>query len=1237
MAIDTLRLDELAALARAVPGVGDAAAVVRQTARATAPPADVAAAPTPPPEPPPATGKPPALLYGGDLVVPDGGAMTLQDALRQAADLAPGKGIAFIRRDREDTLVTFPELLDAAQRVLAGLRAAGLQPGDPALFVFADNRDYITAYWACVLGGFVPTPVAVAPSYRSFNETTRKLQNAWALLGRPVLLTDAGTAPDLAGVRGLWDEPDVRILVVGELERSAPDADWFATTPDSPVMNLLTSGSTGVPKCVQHTNASIAARTWATAQARGYTADDVSVMWMPLDHVTMVYYGVRDVFLRALHVNAHVDHAIGDPLLWLDWMDRYQATNTWAPNFAFALINEQADEVARGSWDLSRVREFVNAGEPVIAGVCRRFAELLAPHGLRPDAVTPCWGMSETCSGVTYTRQHRDDPTAGVVTVAASSLSGDIRHVDPGDEQSVSFSTVGPPIPGVTIRIVAPDGSVMPQDRVGELQIRGVTMLRGYFNNEQANRDAFDADGWFKTGDLAFIHGDAVIIAGRAKDEIIIRGINYIAHELESVVEQVDGVRVTFVAAAGIREPGEGSDRLAVFFVPASWDDDVLERTLKAARSALVREAGLAPDLLVPVTDAEFPKTASGKIQRGKLVEELQAGRFADRVSADEPAAEPDTWFCTRGWSELEAPTGPAAGGTCLVLADEAQLARLGIAGEVVAVGSAEALEAALTRAGPFAAAVLAWPLPGETTDADPAARTAAVTEQVTAAIRALATLDAPPPLLVLSAGAVHVQPGDRIDLGACALPGLIRTAAAEGALPAVRLVDLPRDAAQWPAAVNAELADRSRSGVVAVRDGVRRRPGLVPVADTDAQPPLAAGGVYLVTGGLGGIAHDLASYLLAAYGIRLLLVGRSPADGDKAGALAELQAFGEVRYRQVDVADAPALATAVAEAEAHWGRPLDGVLHLAGADPTGQWEALERHLLTAESPETFAAMYHAKVAGTLAIAALLEDRPRARLVLFGSVNGEFGGHAFGAYSAANSFLVGFADHWRHERERDVHCLAWSMWTNIGMNRGQPAGPARRRGFMEIDREAGLRAFLSALAMPHHYVLVGLDLANPMIVAELDPSGVDAQEVVLAYAADDATPDALREALERPLGDCPFPVRLLEVAMVPRDASGAVDTAQLLVEAAKRRPGGKREFAAPETDTEHRIATIFAEVLDRDAISRDDSFFDLGGNSLRATRLLARVDDTLAVRLTTQVLYENPTVAELAAAVDRDD
>jgi acyl carrier protein len=207
------------------------------------------------------------------------------------------------------------------------------------------------------------------------------------------------------------------------------------------------------------------------------------------------------------------------------------------------------------------------------------------------------------------------------------------------------------------------------------------------------------------------------------------------------------------------------------------------------------------------------------------------------------------------------------------------------------------------------------------------------------------------------------------------------------------------------------------------------------------------------------------------------------------------------------------------------------------------------------------------------------------------------------------------------------------MWTDVGMNRAQPTAAARHRGFRAIEPAAGLRLFLTASTMPHHYLLAGLDLTNPAIADEVVADRVSVSELLVAYTTRDAEPQAVAAAVAARVSDCPVPVRLVEMPRIPRDSGGAADAARILRDAAPGKP--KRAFAAPATDLERRLARIWSDALNHPEIGRDDSFFELGGNSLRAVRLLALVDRELGIRITSHELYQNPTIAGMAAAAAR--
>jgi acyl-CoA synthetase (AMP-forming)/AMP-acid ligase II/NAD(P)-dependent dehydrogenase (short-subunit alcohol dehydrogenase family) len=1186
----------------------------------------------------------PSIVWGGDLCCSESVPRTLWEALESVAQMATGRGITYVRAGGSDDHQSYAELLSDARRVLSSLHGLGLGPGDCVLFQLRCTRNFITAFWACLLGGFVPTPVSVAPQYTADNAVTRKLHNSWELLEHPPVITDDDQYVAVRSLAELWGVDELRVAMVGELTGSQ-DTFRHHGRPDDVVLNLMTSGSSGVPKCVQHTNGSLLARIWATAATNGFGPDDVGLNWMPLDHVGgIVMWHLRDVVLGCRQVIADLETFLGRPTVLLDWIHRYRATNTWAPNFAFALINKHDTEIAQGSWDLSSMRHICNGGEAVIADVAHRFLRLLAPHGLARDAMYPSWGMSETSSGVTFSRLDRDDASVGTVCVDARSLGGQLRVTPVDSPSAVVFSEVGPPIPGVGLRIVDADGAVVPEGMMGSLQVRGSTMMSGYFRNPQVNREAFTADGWFRTGDLGFLQEGRLTITGREKDVVIVGGANYVNSEIEPVIERVEGVRVTYAAACALPDFHSRIDQLGVFFTPASENPRDWPVVVREIRTQLSREVGLVPSIVVPVPRHQFPKTNSGKIQRIQLVRDLEAGNFDEhlqRLAGAQTREVSNPRFHTVTWQPtvtdaalVELPANP-----WLVVGGRGGDGRLAttLAGRLpdrlveLAVTGGDALTTALANRPTVV--VYAAGLPAGSRDLDVAGLRGTVGEVVLSLLRLIQALSPGPypEIIVVTTRAVWARAGDEVDCAKTALLGLVRTARAE-AIP-IRHVDVPVGQADaWADILIGEARRCGSDPVVAYRDGIRLTPRLRSVVpDIGTRPAIEAGGRYLLTGGLGGIGFELAQYLLSAYQTRLLILGRTPlsAGGETHQRYLRLCALGEVRYSAVDVADTDAVSAAVKEAEAQWAGPLTGVLHLAGADVSGLWDDLERHRLASESTEEFWRMFRSKVFGTWALRDLLAERPDTPLMLFSSVNGYFGGTSFGAYAAASSFLDGFADHWGRQLGRSVRSLAWSAWADVGMNRASPAAvAAAQRGFRTITAEEGLVSFLAALRVDEVHVLVGLDPTAPGVRAELDPRELGSTEVIVAYTASTSLPGgAVEQAIAAASVDAV--VRCVRVAALPREPGGGIHRSRLDVELT-RADRGDRVIEQPATDLERQLTDIWEHVLSTAPIGRHETFFELGGTSLTAAELVATINRVLHTRLPTRTLYEYPTVAGIA-------
>ena len=161
--------------------------------------------------------------------------------------MSPDRGVTYMKEDGRTLTQTYPELLTSAERVLCGLRAAGLTNGDQVLLQLKDHQDFITVFWGCILGGIIPTPVSVPPVYDEMNQGVNKLKGVFQLQNEPFIITNEASAEDIAGLRETFEAKVMPILTIEALLAYEPDEQHYEPEPDEPVLQPLSSGSTGVP------------------------------------------------------------------------------------------------------------------------------------------------------------------------------------------------------------------------------------------------------------------------------------------------------------------------------------------------------------------------------------------------------------------------------------------------------------------------------------------------------------------------------------------------------------------------------------------------------------------------------------------------------------------------------------------------------------------------------------------------------------------------------------------------------------------------------------------------------------------------------------------------------------------------------------------------------------------------------------------------------------------------------
>jgi acyl transferase domain-containing protein len=475
---------------------------------------------------------------------------------------------------------------------------------------------------------------------------------------------------------------------------------------------------------------------------------------------------------------------------------------------------------------------------------------------------------------------------------------------------------------------------------------------------------------------------------------------------------------------------------------------------------------------------------------------------------------------------------------------------------------------------------------------------------------KALAEAGAPAlQLKVLTSGMHDVLRGDVPQPEKSPVLGLVKVIPQEQLGVTCGAVDVePPDAEAWndPAALDAVVAELRASvpgEVVAVRQGQRFVHGFEPVRlePREGRPlKLREGGVYLITGGLGGVTFVLGAYLAHVAKAKLVLTarGRLPeraswaawreAHGDadpvsqRILRVQALEGFGaEVMVVAADVGDAAQMQEAVRQAEERFGA-LHGVIHGAGVVGGATFRPLP-DLGPAECEQQF----HPKVNGLLVLERVLAGRELDFCVLTSSLSSVLGGLAYGAYAAANVFM----DAYTHARNRG----AGTRWLSVNWDEWRLV----ERAPDETGRGPGLAQF--ALAPTE-----GADAFGRL----LDLAGVS--QVVVST------------------GDLPSRVRQwIRLEGLRRDGSAAA------AEPASRhaRPHLQNAYIAPATPAQQAIARIWADALGVEKVGIQDNFFDLGGHSLLAIQVVTRIKAELKAELTVATLFEGPTVESLSRLV----
>jgi fatty-acyl-CoA synthase len=501
-----------------------------------------------------------------------------------------------------DRRLTYRQVENRSAAIAAALHELGVEKGDRIAIDLPNWPEFVLTMFAAARLGAVIVPLNPRYTVPELQYMLRHSEATVVVCAETFNGVDylqlfesfLTSLPDLqylvtVGEEDLWY--DDRIYQFEDLESSGegrplpdvaidPTADTFAI--------LYTSGTMGKPKGVSLTHENLLVTAAATADAVELTSEDVVYGVATVFHVFGLGPGVLGTLLAGASLVLQEQFEPGDAL---DLIERHRVTVHYGVPTVYITEMRENESSKR---NLSSLRAGIVAGAPVGDEFVRRIRAELCPN------LCVAYSLTETASTVSMTRV--DDP-----------------------EQKAAF-TVGQPLPGNDVRILDLDGTILPEESLGEIAVRGPGVMKGYYRQPGETSHSFDEDGYFLTGDLGMIDDEGYLhIVGRRKELIIRGGFNVYPREVEDRLHAHPAV--LDVAVVGLPHEVLG-EQVCACILPVEGAIITGEEIKDWCRSTLADYK--VPDI-VRFFDS-FPLTGSGKVRRVEL---------ARMVSAEESSRRP--------------------------------------------------------------------------------------------------------------------------------------------------------------------------------------------------------------------------------------------------------------------------------------------------------------------------------------------------------------------------------------------------------------------------------------------------------------------------------------------------------------------------------------------------------------------------------------------------------------------
>jgi acyl-CoA synthetase (AMP-forming)/AMP-acid ligase II len=568
------------------------------------------------------------------LIAPLGsraGETTILDVLLRHASAVPDR-IAYrflAGGDLESDSITFGQLADQTRAFAASLHASE-EPGTHVLLLLDSGLAFIKAMFACMHAGVVPVAVDLPRPNRS----TDRLEAIVRHSGCRAFITSKADLPRVEKL--IAAVPALAALechlVDIETGGPVPDAALPRPTAECAAFIQYTSGSTSTPKGVVVTHGNLLANQAQIQTAFEHDEHTRFCGWLPMFHDMGLIGNVLHPLYLGIECTLMPPAAfVQRPLRWLAAISRYGATTAGGPNFAYDHCVSRIADSEIGNLDLSSWRTAFSGAEAVRATTLREFARKFARAGFDPSAFLPCYGLAEATLFVAgRSRFGRTEPV--VLRVDRGQLEqGRIQTADRMADAATSIELVsnGPPSMEQTIVIVdAASGLPCASGEIGEIWIAGPNVSTAYAHDAERTQSTLHVrlpgahQRFLATGDLGTLWNGELLVVGRLKNLIIVRGRKIHAEDVEHLVcRSHELFQRNRCAAFAVQIEGTSEEQVVIVqeAVRRPRSKTEVSEALNQARERVAAHFDITPRDMVLVLPGTIPVTTSGKIRHATL------------------------------------------------------------------------------------------------------------------------------------------------------------------------------------------------------------------------------------------------------------------------------------------------------------------------------------------------------------------------------------------------------------------------------------------------------------------------------------------------------------------------------------------------------------------------------------------------------------------------------------------